>query len=365
VYLAPLVSELKKLWEVGVQTFDVTSRKYFTMRSALMWTINDFPAYGDLSGWSTHGRKACPCCMHETQSTWLTYGKKFCFMGHRRWLPLDHPWRRNKRRFNGAQEMGSPPNVPNGDEIIRQLECVVNRARTGQKLPPGEVDWKRRSILYDLPYWKDQLLRHNIDVMHTEKNIVDNILGTLLNMSGKTKDNKEARQDLHKMKLRPELHPFTAENGKTLLPAACFTMTKKEKTDFLQVLHDVRVPDGYSSNVSRGVKLKECTVGGLKSHDNHIIMQQLMPIALRGTLSDDVVRPLIELCGFFRDICSKTLRVEDLDRLENQIPIILCKLERIFPPGFFTSMVHVSIHLVRECKLGGPVHYRWMYPVER
>jgi len=61
----------------------------------------------------------------------------------------------------------------------------------------------------------------------------------------------------------------------------------------------------------------------------------------------------------------KTLRVEDLDRLENQIPIILCKLERIFPPGFFTSMVHVIIHLVRECKLGGPVHYRWMYPIKR
>jgi hypothetical protein len=149
-------------------------------------------------------------------------------------------------------------------------------------------------------------------------------------MNGKTKDNLEARQDLRKMNLRPELHPFTAENGKTLLPAACFTMTKKEKTDFLQVLHDVGVPDGYSSNVSRCVKLKECTIESLKSHDNHIIMQQLMPIALRGTLSDDVVRPLkalIELCGFFRDICSKTLRVEDLDRLENQIPIILCKLE--------------------------------------
>jgi hypothetical protein len=49
------------------------------------------------------------------------------------------------------------------------------------------VDWKRRSVLYDLPYWKDQLLRHNIDVMHTEKNVVDNILGTLLNMNEKPK----------------------------------------------------------------------------------------------------------------------------------------------------------------------------------
>jgi hypothetical protein len=108
-------------------------------------------------------------------------------------------------------------------------------------------------------------------------------------MNGKTKDNLEARQDLRKMNLRPERHPFTSKNGKTLLPAACFTMTKKEKTNFLQVLHDVREPDGYSSNVSRCVKLKEYTVGGLKSHDNHIITQQLMPIVLRGTLSDDVV----------------------------------------------------------------------------
>jgi hypothetical protein len=167
------------------------------------------------------------------------------------------------------------------------------------------------------------------------------------------------------MNLRPKLHPFTADNNKTYLPAACFTMTKKEKTNFLQVLHDVRVPDGYSSNVSRCVKLKECIIGGLKSHDNHIVMQQLLPIALRGTLSEKVVRPLIELSGFFREICSKTLRVEDLDRLENRIPIILCQLEQIFPPNFFTIMVHVVIHLVRECKLGGPVHYRWMYPVER
>jgi hypothetical protein len=67
VYLAPLVSELKELWEVGVQTFDVTLKKYFTMHSALMWTINDSPTNGDLSGWSTHGRKTCPCCRHETQ----------------------------------------------------------------------------------------------------------------------------------------------------------------------------------------------------------------------------------------------------------------------------------------------------------
>ncbi|KAK7268575.1 hypothetical protein RIF29_21276 [Crotalaria pallida] len=28
-------------------------------------------------------------------------------------------------------------------------------------------------------------------------------------------------------------------------------------------------------------------------------------------------------------------------------------------------MVHLVVHLVEEAKLGGPVHYRWMFPIER
>jgi len=52
-------------------------------------------------------------------------------MGHKQWLAPDHPWRRNKRRFNGEQEMDSPLEVLDDDEIMRQLECVVKRARTG------------------------------------------------------------------------------------------------------------------------------------------------------------------------------------------------------------------------------------------
>ncbi|KAH7833133.1 hypothetical protein Vadar_003384 [Vaccinium darrowii] len=57
--------------------------------------------------------------------------------------------------------------------------------------------------------------------------------------------------------------------------------------------------------------------------------------------------------------------MSDLDKLEENIAIVLCKLEKIFPPAFFDVMVHLAIHLPREIKLGGPVQYRWMYPIER
>ena len=68
VYLQSLVEELKELWDVGVKTFDVSSKKSFQMHAALLWTINDFPAYGDISGWSTKGALACPLCNYDSQS---------------------------------------------------------------------------------------------------------------------------------------------------------------------------------------------------------------------------------------------------------------------------------------------------------
>ena len=68
VYLRPLVEELKELWDVGVQTYDVSKEQYFRMHAAVLWIVNDFPAYGDLSGWSTKGYKACPICNKNAKS---------------------------------------------------------------------------------------------------------------------------------------------------------------------------------------------------------------------------------------------------------------------------------------------------------
>ena len=74
---------------------------------------------------------------------------------------------------------------------------------------------------------------------------------------------------------------------------------------------------------------------------------------------------LIDLSCYFREVCSKVLQVEDLEKLESRIAMTLCELEKIFPPSFFTVMVHLVIHLATEAKIAGPVHYRWMYPIER
>jgi hypothetical protein len=73
--------------------------------------------------------------------------------------------------------------------------------------------------------------------------------------------------------------------------------------------------------------LRNVRISGLKSHDSHIIMQQLLPIALCQSLPDNVVRPLVQMFAFFRGICSTNLTQEDMDRLEGDICVTLCKME--------------------------------------
>jgi hypothetical protein len=99
---------------------------------------------------------------------------------------------------------------------IEKPKTDTNKKQKKQKKTPtkkkqvtNEKVWKNKSIFFRLPYWKDNLLRHNLDVMHIEKNVMNNILSTLLDIKGKTKDNLITRKDLEEMGLKPTLHPFT------------------------------------------------------------------------------------------------------------------------------------------------------------
>jgi hypothetical protein len=57
--------------------------------------------------------------------------------------------------------------------------------------------------------------------------------------------------------------------------------------------------------------------------------------------------------------------VEEVNKLEEDLVVTLCLLEKYFPPSFFDIMVHLTVHIAREVRLCGPVCFRWMYPFER
>ena len=142
-------------------------------------------------------------------------------------------------------------------------------------------------------------------------------------------------------------------------------MSTKEKRSFFHCLWNVKVPEGYSSNINSLVSIKDLKLVGLKSHDCHVLMQQLLPVAIRGILPDKFWVAITRLCFVFNAICSKVIDPARLDELENEAAIVLCQMEMYFPPSFFDIMVHLIVHLVREIRLCGPVFLRWMYPIER
>nr|XP_025633715.1 uncharacterized protein LOC112727973 [Arachis hypogaea]XP_025633716.1 uncharacterized protein LOC112727973 [Arachis hypogaea] len=292
-------------------------------------------------------------------------------MGHRCFLNPDHRYRKDQDIFDGKIEDRGQPVKLSGGDIVRQLQDVHvhlgkvqsvtgKRTRGQQTAVHDESPWKKRSIFFELPYWENNGLRHNLNVMHIEKNVCDNIVFTILNEKGKSKDHFKERKDLQLMGIKHDLWPW--KDGK--YPSDIFTMTNQQKDVFLRTIKNVVFPDGYSSNISHSVNLSQRKMSGLKSHDCHILMEHLLPIALRNALPALVSSVLAELSSFFHRICNKSIDPQQLPLLQDHVIHTLCRMEMIFPPSFFTVMVHLTVHLVEQVQLGGPVHYRWMYPIE-
>nr|GEW49263.1 hypothetical protein [Tanacetum cinerariifolium] len=175
---------------------------------------------------------------------------------------LGHKWRRSLE-FNGETENGDPPREFSQDAIMTQLARLPTHAK---------------------------------DVMHIEKNVLESILNTLL-MNDKSKDTTKARQDLKRLGIRSGLCLSQNKNGKCSKPQAAYSFTPGDIKKFCQFIKGVKLPDGFGSNFKH--------------------KQYLAP---------DVAKPLIELCLFFKQICSQILMVDDM--LKAQSKDVTMKINR-------------------------------------
>jgi len=96
VYLHPLIEDLTLLWNDDVEVFDAYEKVNFNLRALLLCTINDFSAYENLCGYSVKGHCACPISEEKTSYHQLKYGKKTCYIGHRKLLKRNHRQRLKK-----------------------------------------------------------------------------------------------------------------------------------------------------------------------------------------------------------------------------------------------------------------------------
>ena len=145
--------------------------------------------------------------------------------------------------FNAKHENRCAPKRLTADELQVELEKVRHITPgnhpgngSGKRKCSGVEErllFTRRSTLWDLEYWKDLDLRHNLDVMHIEKNICTSIIGTLLNIEGKTKDTLKSRIDLTHLGIRKDLQVQDEGKPRDMAPTV-YVLDKGKKKRILQ-----------------------------------------------------------------------------------------------------------------------------------
>jgi hypothetical protein len=357
VFMEPLIDDLIRAWEDGVWTYDQATKQNFIMHVWYQYSMHDLLAYGVLCAWCVHGKFPCPVCKEGLRFIWLQKGGKYvAFNKYRQFLPLDHPFRRYIKNFTkGVAVTSLATQMKTSAAICQEIDGLVVNPAGGFVGYSEQHMWTHKSGLTRLPYYDDLILPHNIDVMHTEKNIAEALWSTIMDIPGKTKDNVKARVDLAILCDRPNLEMKPPGRGKTWRrPKADCILTKPQRREVLEWIKKLMFPDGYAANLSRGVNFSSMRVLGMKSHDYHIWIEWLLPAMVRDYFPKHVWLVLAELSYFFRQLCAKELSRTVVADLERMAPVLLCKLEKILPPSFFNPMEHMILHLPYEAQMGGP-----------
>ena len=109
---------------------------------------------------------------------------------------------------------------------------------------------------------------------------------------------------------------LNAENSKG---PASYALIKEENKIFFEVLSSIKVPSGFSSNIKGIINMTEIKFQNLKSQDCHVILTQLLPIALRGLLPENVRVPIVKLCAFLNAISQKVIDPATLPSLQKDV----------------------------------------------
>nr|GEW10909.1 hypothetical protein [Tanacetum cinerariifolium] len=250
-------------------------------------------------------------------------GQKFNTRAMVLWTITDFPSRSSLFRCSGQVYKACP--TCNEDTLYRR--SLEFNGEKEDRDPPREFGLDNiQAQLVRLPtHVKGKHPKFKV-VMHIEKNVLESILNTLL-MNDKSKDTAKARQDLKRLGIQSGLWLGQNKNGKCSKPQAVYSFTPEDRKSF--------VSSSKELNYQMGI------------------------------LSPDIAKPLIELCLFFKQICSQTLMVDDMLKAQSKVIDILCNLELIYPPSFFDIMIHLVIHLPLEAIDGGPIRPQWMYLFER
>ena len=160
----------------------------------------------------------------------------------------------------------------------------------------------------------------------------------IIDVKGKTKDDINARRNFATHCEHRKLHIHTTElddGGRTeTVSNVPYVIGKNEVKALCEWLKELKLSDGYASNLSRCVGRKNGKLHNFKSHDCHVFMEKLLPIVVRELLLPNVWKVLTQLSQFFRDLCIPNLQMHNVLRLERNIPMAQTSTPVRFAPSY-------------------------------
>jgi len=205
--------------------------------------------------------------------------------------------------------------------------------------------------------------------MHIEKNIIVSLMKILSNAKEAKSDSLALRQELQARGMMKELHPRQTNeldrdgNAVYTYARAPWIWTQQELQIVMDVMRSIRPPTNYGSSLS--YKIGDKKMVGLKTHDWHNILHDILPIAIQGTLTSNIRDVVYRLSQFFKKVCAKEIRVDDIPMINEEAAELATLMEMNLPPSFFDIQPHHILHLSPELGMAGPVRPRWMYFIER
>jgi hypothetical protein len=124
VFLEPAIDELVEMFEKGVEDiWDEYKKEHVMIMAVLFATITDLRGRGCLSREKMKCYTGCFKCLDDTDVVHVSKNSKIVYMGHRKFLPKDHPYRRKKKISMGLLRNAHLQNI---ETNLRYFENSTN-----------------------------------------------------------------------------------------------------------------------------------------------------------------------------------------------------------------------------------------------
>jgi hypothetical protein len=140
-------------------------------------------------------------------------------------------------------------------------------------------------------FTNQDFISHTLNVMHFEKNLIKHVMNI---MFGKD-DTMLMWKDMKKMNIWNALWPISNNKEREFkLLATSYILNLEEKRTFKQIIKGLKTLTRYSNNVMKWIHMETSKLKGLKAHDYHVFMQQILPLCTHTLMSRSL--QLLVLC---------------------------------------------------------------------